>query len=129
MIQPAAAGHDLHEVIADLAALDTLDELVGIAQTVDHCGADLLAHVVKGQFLQAVIAPDAAGADTIHFHPAVAGLKAAEHRLRHAAGDAEDDAAAGTRMPKGISVDSPSIFSKRIPDLRIMVATSVVVST
>ena len=92
----AAAGHDLHEVIADLAALDTLDELVGIAQTVDHCGADLLAHVVKGQFLQAVIAPDAAGADAIHFHPAVAGLKAAEHRLRHAAGDAKDNAAAGT---------------------------------
>lgn len=28
-----AAGHDLHEVIADLAALDALDELVGIAQT------------------------------------------------------------------------------------------------
>ena len=32
------AGHDLHKVIVDLAALDCVDELCGIAQTVGHSG-------------------------------------------------------------------------------------------
>jgi len=92
----AGAGHDFHEVVLLLAGLDGLEELVGVAQAADHGGADGVAFVVEGKFLQAHVAAHTDLLDDVDLFAVMAQHEVAEHGFGHAAAGTEDEASAGS---------------------------------
>ncbi len=110
------AGHDLHKVEELLAALDLLDELIGVAETV--CHGDLQSEISCGDLkgLDAVKTADAALGNACYGLGRDRAENVTDDRLRNAARYAEDNASAGR-------------FLKSIPASVIIIASSCEVST
>ena len=90
-----AAGHHLNEVIVGLAPLHLLHNIFGVDEAADHADVQAGTLVVKAEFLDGVVTPDTALGDLVQGPLVVLRNETAQHRLRDAAGDAEDHAAAG----------------------------------
>ena len=92
-----AAGHDLDQVVFLFAGLHLLHDLPRVGKTGNHTNLHIHAVIGNGSFLDALFAADAALGNGVHGGGVVVLGQAAEHGLRHAAGDAENDAAAGAQ--------------------------------
>lgn len=91
----AGAGHDLNEVVLLLAGFHGLQHLPGVCQTGSHADLHIQTVVGNAEFPDALIAPCAALRDRTQGCRVVALDQTAQNRFRHAAGSAEDHAAAG----------------------------------
>ena len=94
------AGHDFDEVKVLFSALDLLDQLVGIAEAVGHCDAKVEVTGGNLECLDAFQTTDTAFSDSCHFGIGGGSKDAADNSFGNAAGNSEDNAAAGVHIQR-----------------------------
>ena len=93
---PAGTSHHLNEVVIHIALVDGVHQLTGVAQSADHCHADV-ARAGDGEYGLLPAVHTAYGGEGVRLR-FLAGneiVRAPQSRVHHAAGGAEDHRRAG----------------------------------